>query len=242
LLQLLAGDLGIGGSSSLQGACLKTGRRADPSFFFWVSAVILGKGQDNSNHPSTASSIMSSIKKVPPHVARELLRHVSPAGGAVGKTGRNNKAAAAADQQNGSPSSSSSSGNSNHHTILFGCLAFTGAAASIPLVATWWIGRLSDKEDPLSAAQVRRGAFLNSGSRDVGVDHNWNFATGEYKKETGYAVLVAEEESRLRGEFLATSASELQQHEHKLEAFAKGRGGRNGAAPIKVVTTTTDQQ
>jgi hypothetical protein len=182
---------------------------------------------------------MSSIKKVPPHIARELLRHVSPAGGgAVGKTA-SNRAAASADQK-GSPSSSSS-GNSNHHSILFGCLAFTGAAASIPLVATWWIGRLSDKEDPLSAAQVRRGAFLNSGSRDVGVDHNWNFATGEYKKETGYAVLVAEEESRLRGEFLATSESELQQHEHKLEAFAKGRGGRNGGAPIKGVTTTTDQ-
>jgi hypothetical protein len=168
---------------------------------------------------------MSSIKKLPPNVARELLRHVSPAGS------RKTAASPSADPKNGAGSSSSSSG----HYVLIGCVAFTAAAASLPVLATWWIGRLSDREDPLTAAQVRRGAFMNSGSRDVGVDRNWDFATGSYKQPTGYAVMVAEEkgkggEMKLRGDFLVMDETELQKHEDKLEAFAKGRGGRGSSS------------
>jgi hypothetical protein len=167
---------------------------------------------------------MSSIKKLPPNVARELLRHVSPAG-----SRKVAMPSAAADlKKNGAGASSSG------HYVLIGCLAFTAAAASLPVLATWWIGRLSDREDPLTAAQVRRGAFMNSGGRDVGVDRNWDFATGSYKQPTGYAVMVAEEkgqgEMKLRGDFLAMDEAELQKHEDKLEAFAKGRGGRGSSS------------
>ena len=30
----------------------------------------------------------------------------------------------------------------------------------------------------LNASQIRRGPYLNSGSKDVGVDPNWDFKTG----------------------------------------------------------------
>lgn len=155
---------------------------------------------------------MSSLKKLPPNVARELLRHVNPSP----------KSATASQQQ-----TANGAGGSQHRGILLGCLAFTGAAASIPLLAHLWVGRLTDKEDALSAAQVRRGAFLNSGSKDVGVDPNWNFATGEYKQDTGYAAMAAEE-AKLQGEFLAMSEADLKKHEEKLEAFAKGRARSDG--------------
>jgi hypothetical protein len=67
--------------------------------------------------------------------------------------------------------------------VLIGCLAFTGFAASIPFWAMKWIGPLNSKDDALTPAQVRRGPFLNSGSRDVGKDPKWNFETGTYQHD-----------------------------------------------------------
>jgi hypothetical protein len=94
--------------------------------------------------------------KIPKHVAQELKRHVQK---------------------------SSSNNNNNNKTImaLLGCVAFTGLAAAMPYLATKWTGNLNAKDDPLTAAQVRRGAFTNSGTRDVGKDPNWDFQTGTYK-------------------------------------------------------------
>ena len=38
----------------------------------------------------------------------------------------------------------------------------------------------------LSAAQIRRGAFNNSGSRDAGKDPYWDFKTGTRRNDTDY--------------------------------------------------------
>jgi hypothetical protein len=90
-------------------------------------------------------------------------------------------------------------------------------------VATWWI-QLNEKDAPLTAAQVRRGAFNNSGSRDVGKDPNWDFQIGEYKKDSGYYAMFEEEKNkRMPGEFLAMPSDKLNKHQQGLEDFAKGK-------------------
>jgi hypothetical protein len=176
---------------------------------------------------------MSALKNLPPHVARELRRHISPhplpkrrpppGGGAVAASATGGgpaeaaEAAAAQQQQQ----------QQRVRSVLAGCVAFTVAAGSLPLVATYWIGGLTDKDGPLTAPQVRRGAFQNSGTRDVGRDPNWDFATGQYKKDSGYAAMYENERRRLPGEFLAVSEKDLQKHEEKIEAFAMGRGKNN---------------
>jgi hypothetical protein len=112
--------------------------------------------------------------KIPPHLARELQRHVAK---------KVMPSQAASSQQKSKYSQSS--------PVLLGCLGFLGAACSIPFVAMWWVGRLVDKEEGLSAAQVRRGAFNNSGSRDVGRDPKWDFEKGMYKKDKDYEEIFA---------------------------------------------------
>ncbi|KAG7395189.1 hypothetical protein PHYBOEH_004143 [Phytophthora boehmeriae] len=52
---------------------------------------------------------------------------------------------------------------------------------SIPFVAHFSKrGNFTAQENPLNASQVRRGAYANSGSRDVGADPDWDIATGTY--------------------------------------------------------------
>ncbi len=125
--------------------------------------------QTNDIRPQTMTS------KIPPHVARELARHL------VKKT---------------PPPSSSSTMNGtamrpSQSKVLFGTLTFLGVAFSIPFLATQWVGRLTDKEEALTAAQIRRGAFNNSGSRDVGRDPKWDFQKGMYKKDEDYHAIFA---------------------------------------------------
>eukprot|EP00545_Synedropsis_sp_CCMP1620_P014875 CAMPEP_0119014136 /NCGR_PEP_ID=MMETSP1176-20130426/9374_1 /TAXON_ID=265551 /ORGANISM="Synedropsis recta cf, Strain CCMP1620" /LENGTH=134 /DNA_ID=CAMNT_0006967277 /DNA_START=21 /DNA_END=425 /DNA_ORIENTATION=- len=111
--------------------------------------------------------------KIPPHIARELQRHVA----------KSTRITAAP-----TPSSSAAGESSSGNKVLIGCLSFLGFSISIPFIAMQWVGiSLTDKEDPLTAAQVRRGAFLNSGSRDAGKDPNWN--KGQYKKDKEYQEL-----------------------------------------------------
>jgi hypothetical protein len=97
------------------------------------------------------------------------------------------------------------------------------------LLATWWI-TLNEKETPLTAAQARRGAFNNSGSKDVGKDENWNFETGQYKKDVGYYAMYQEEgnNKRMPGEFLAMPSETMAKHQQKIEDFAKGKAKNNG--------------
>mmetsp|Transcript_31326 Transcript_31326/g.47369 ORF Transcript_31326/g.47369 Transcript_31326/m.47369 type:complete len:133 (-) Transcript_31326:593-991(-) len=114
--------------------------------------------------------------KIPPHVLRELKRHVA-------KPATTAKA---------SPKSDSSNVKSN--SILYGVLGFLGFSCSIPFLAMQWVGRLNDKDDPLTAAQIRRGAFNNSGSRDVGKDPKWDFKRGLYIKDKDYQDLFAKDD------------------------------------------------
>jgi hypothetical protein len=75
--------------------------------------------------------------------------------------------------------------------VLVGTLTFLGFACSIPFWAMKWVGRLNDKDEGLTAAQIRRGAFNNSGSRDVGRDPKWDFTKGMYKKDADYEAIFA---------------------------------------------------
>lgn len=110
------------------------------------------------------------LKNLPPDVARELLRHVKP----------NPRLAKTTTSNNNKNSSSSTK-------VLLGCTAFVAFAGSLPYWATQTIGNLTEKEEALSAAQVRRGAFMNSGSKDAGKDPNWDWKNGRYVYPKGFA-------------------------------------------------------
>lgn len=40
---------------------------------------------------------------------------------------------------------------------------------------------LTRKEDSLNATQIRRGVYLNTGSKDAGVDKDWDFYTNTWR-------------------------------------------------------------
>lgn len=147
----------------------------------------------------------SKLDSLPPEVRRELARHVSakPIKDGDARKGQNKV----------SP-------------ILIACLSLTAAAASLPVVIHWWLGgSLNEKDAPLTAPQVRRGAFLNSGTRDIGKDPNWDFSTGQYKKPTGYAAIEGAGgggNNRLPGQYHATQALSKAQEQAMLD-FAQGK-------------------
>ena len=114
-----------------------------------------------------------AFRKLPPDVARELLRHVKPASSSF----KNNRVAG-----NGNGKSNSNSSGK----VLAACLGLLGFSASLPYAATKWIGHLTDRDEPLTHAQVRRGAFLNSGTRDVGRAPNWDWKNGRYNYPKDY--------------------------------------------------------
>jgi len=116
---------------------------------------------------------MGSLRKLPPGVARELLRHVSP-----------RPLKSMAQQQALKQQKASGSG-----MVLAGCVLFTAGAFSLPFVLHQWIGNLNARDEPLTHAQIRRGAFLNSGSTDAGRDPQWDFRKGEYRKDENYWAL-----------------------------------------------------
>lgn len=70
----------------------------------------------------------SVLKKLPPEVARELRRHVSPR--PLPKPGQK---PVVEEERKGMSK------------VLAGCIALTATAASFPLLATWWIGNLNEK-------------------------------------------------------------------------------------------------
>ena len=162
----------------------------------------------------TGSSV---FRKLPPEVARELRRHVSP------------RPLPKAVQK---PTGMQEEQKKRLQWVLAGCVALTATAASFPLISTWWISNLNAKEESLTAAQVRRGAFNNSGTKDVGRDPNWDFAKGEYKKDAGYfAIFNEEQKKKLPGEFHAVHPDKIKDHEKNIEAFAKGQRRINGDEP-----------
>ena len=152
------------------------------------------------------------LKNLSPHVLRELRRHVSLRA----------PPRAAQQQQQQQQSQKMSNGMK---AALGGTIALTATAASFPLLATWWIGNLAQKDDALTAPQVRRGAFINSGTRDVGRDPDWDFEKGVHKIKSGYAA-IAEEKGSLPAEFLALGSKELKKHEQDLADAAMGKKSR----------------
>ncbi len=76
---------------------------------------------------------MTGANKIPPHIARELRRHVL-------KTPKSRSG------HQSSSKSSSTEGNGAIRTFL-GCTAFIGVMASIPFVAMQWIGPLNERDE-----------------------------------------------------------------------------------------------
>ncbi|KAJ0403155.1 hypothetical protein ATCC90586_010202 [Pythium insidiosum] len=67
-----------------------------------------------------------------------------------------------------------------------GVAAFAGVVAfgffSIPFVAHMLKGEnFNSRDQPLNASQIRRGVYMNTGSKDVGVDKDWDFETNTYR-------------------------------------------------------------
>lgn len=168
----------------------------------------------------------SVLKSLPPHVARELRRHISPKP-LVSPFAKQQ-------QKNTTLSTTASTHNQQHNRmVLIGCTAFTAFAGCMPLILYYWIGSLNDSDQPLTAPQIRRGAFQNSGSKDIGKDPDWNFANGTHKLRAGYGnnsndTSNSDDTNKaLPAEFLAMAPNDLKKVEDKIEAFAKGRGRNN---------------
>ena len=100
--------------------------------------------------------------KIPPHLARELRRHVVKP----------------------SPTTNNESKSSffSDPKVLAGCLALTATMAAVPYFFMNWIQPLTERDDKLTGSQIRRGAFNNSGSKDAGKDPYWDFKRGRRKK------------------------------------------------------------
>jgi hypothetical protein len=67
--------------------------------------------------------------------------------------------------------------------VLAGCLVLTATMTIVPYAFINWIRPLSERDDALTGSQIRRGAFNNSGSRDVGKDPYWDFKHGRRKRK-----------------------------------------------------------
>jgi hypothetical protein len=114
----------------------------------------------------------STLKNLPPGVRRELLRHVKPS---------------RASSANNSASSTAAPPSKNYWPLVAACTAFVGFGASLPYWATQAIRNLTDRDEALTAAQTRRGAFMNSGTHDAGKDPNWDWKNGQYVYPKGFA-------------------------------------------------------
>mmetsp|Transcript_23443 Transcript_23443/g.36843 ORF Transcript_23443/g.36843 Transcript_23443/m.36843 type:complete len:93 (+) Transcript_23443:1-279(+) len=87
----------------------------------------------------------------------------------------------------------------------------------VPYLFINWINPLTDRNDALTKSQIRRGAFNNSGSTDVGKDPYWDFKRGKRKKvgEDG-----CNDDGGYEDLFNRDDASEC---DHAEELAAKGR-------------------
>ena len=168
-------------------------------------------------------------------MARELRRHISP------KPLVSPFATQRLQQQQ---PQSSPMGGQQHRMVFIGCTALTIMAGCAPLLLYYWVKPLNESDVPLTAPQIRRGAFQNSGSKDVGKDTDWNFQTGTHKLRAGYGNILNTDNNdndstrtdatdskgkpnTLPAEFLAMAPNDLKKVEEKIEAFAKGRGRNN---------------
>ena len=135
------------------------------------------------HYPPCSIFTMASFGKLPRDVQRELLRHVKP----LPNSKANSKATTGGMNQNHKTTTMQQRKQRDAYKILLACVGFVGFSASLPYWATQWIDNLNDRDDPLTPAQVRRGAFLNSGSKDAGKDPNWDWKHGRYVYPPGFA-------------------------------------------------------
>lgn len=74
--------------------------------------------------------------------------------------------------------------------LLLGLIGFTGVMCAVPLLLQKRHQRLTNGqglmqgERPLSSGEVRRGVYLNTGSKDAGPDPDWDFKKLTYKGAT----------------------------------------------------------
>jgi len=99
---------------------------------------------------------MSAPRKIPQHIAKELQRHVK------NKTSNPSRAWKGATNDGGGDV------KGRPYLTLAGCVGFVAMTASLPLWFMKWIEPLNERDGVLTNAQIRRGAFNNSGSRDAG--------------------------------------------------------------------------
>jgi hypothetical protein len=70
----------------------------------------------------------------------------------------------------------------NNRTVLGGLVVFLGLASMLPFYLhdrqRRLTGNLYASDKPLSGNQIMRGPYINTGSKDVGPDPNWDHATG----------------------------------------------------------------
>uniref|UniRef100_A0A7S1V5N7 Uncharacterized protein n=1 Tax=Grammatophora oceanica TaxID=210454 RepID=A0A7S1V5N7_9STRA len=114
---------------------------------------------------------MASKKAMNMAYIRELKRHIAPRGVTARKI-REQEQRRAPQSQGG--------------MALYGALGLVAVMGIVPYASVKLIGGMAEREDGLTQSQVRRGAFMNSGSRDVGRDPQWDFRKGEYIKDKGY--------------------------------------------------------
>lgn len=70
----------------------------------------------------------------------------------------------------------------NNRAVLGGLVVFLGLASMMPFYLhdrqRRLTGNLYASDKPLSGNQIMRGPYINTGSKDVGPDPNWDHATG----------------------------------------------------------------
>jgi hypothetical protein len=133
------------------------------------------------------------MSSIPPQYLRELKRHIRLPKYQTTKNNivvEGNMTKAFSDRYKHNNNNNYNNNNSNNqknknNVALIGTLSLLGFSCSLPMLCFLWVGRsLTDQEEPLSASQIRRGPFLNSGSRDAGRDPKW--VKGVYQKDEDY--------------------------------------------------------
>lgn len=156
-----------------------------------TAVVCIARQHFASNTTSSAvlaaatESSGAAKQKIPPHVTAELRRHVAAS-----------KAQARGNASSGDSAKAGKEGGGgwSKGATLAACCAFTAAAGSIPYLVMKHFKPLNEREEALTHAQIRRGAFMNSGSRDVGKDPMWDFKTGTRIQDKGYVELFEKDE------------------------------------------------
>lgn len=163
--------------------------------------------------------VRPKLRNLPSSVVRELLRHVqvvapSSLRASPNPAGHNNTSAEAA-----------AAAALRMNRVLAGCVAVIATATAFPVMATYWIGNLNLREEALTAPQVRRGAFQNSGSRDVGRDPNWVLLPNGQWGSTERVVLPQQQATRDVG--IMPSGTYSARDEAKFQAVATGDAKRS---------------